>query len=110
MLEIIFWQAFLLFVWFQSSFLDSLSRLPILKSILDREDYDKFAQTFDSAHYTLYLSQTKYGKVFGCDVCMNFWMTMVTSYFLGYTLFPVTFILSFLVYNLLRKTYANSQS
>lgn len=105
MLEIIFWQAFVLFVWFQSSFLDAVSKLPVLKRILDREDYDKFNQTFDSAHYTLYLSQTKYGKILGCDICMNFWMTVGTCFGFGIAFFPIVFVSSFLIYMLLKKSY-----
>ena len=106
----IFYVVFLMFVWFETDAFVEYSKLFRLSSFFKIDDWEKYREINHRISYLEYLRIKHcsfFVKMLTCRQCLAFWLVLVTySYFDGVVFFPAVYILSYLVYAVLRK--ANS--
>jgi len=84
MIFIVFFQVFVLTIWFESSIVKTLSSLKIFNSLFRYDEYERFRSTTDIfAKYHDFLSikyKNWFAKLVTCIICLNFWLTMLTTW------------------------------
>ena len=105
----VFFQSFILIIWFHSSIVDTLSKIKLFARLFRYDGYIKYKANIDVfASYPEFLG-SEYpkwiGKLANCTVCLTFWMTLATVILSGsgFLAFFEIYVLTFTLYSLIRK-------
>lgn len=104
----IFWINFILFLWFETDGFVEYCKLFRLSRLFKIDKYEQYKKEFNPGiGYHSYIRQKHnsfLSKLFTCVPCLNFWIVLVTVLcFNSLFLYPVIYILSYVIYKLLKK-------
>lgn len=115
MIFIIFFQIFFLVIWFESSIVQTLSNIQIFNFLFRYDEYEKYrtnTDIFTKYHDFLLIKYNNwFVKLITCVICLNFWLTLLTSwctlctykYLSSLKFFFPNYIGSLLVYLIIRR-------
>jgi|APCry1669189883_1035261.scaffolds.fasta_scaffold01302_6 hypothetical protein len=101
LLNKIFWSVFILFIWFKT---DAFTQyFSFLKPVKRYKEYRKINCDITFTEYLLLKYPNFFSKLISCDVCLLFWIIIFVSHIFGFSYFPFSYILSFVIYRLVIK-------
>jgi len=100
-----FFNTLVLLVWFQTNaFIEYFGKFPFISKVVD--NFNKMNQAGLSTSFTSFLALNYNSfiiRLITCPYCLNFWMTLVTSFFVGYKFFALIYVISLIYYMLILK-------
>jgi len=100
-----FINTLILIVWFQTNaFIEYCGRFPIISKIVD--NFNKMTQAGLSSSFPSFLAlnyNSFFVRLITCPYCLNFWLSLGTSFFVGYKFFAFIYITSLIYYILILK-------
>lgn len=100
-----FFNTFILIVWFQTNaFIEYFGKFPFVSKIVD--NFNKMTQAGLSSSFTSFLAlnyNSFFIRLITCPYCLNFWITLATSFFVGYQFFAFIYVTSLIYYMLILK-------
>jgi len=105
------WTVFILFLWFKTDFLlfyaevcglSSRLRIPRFRELQQEGVVDNFIfflwMEFKNDPWLKFPA-----KLFSCIYCFTFWLTLVVCFFYSWSLIPLNYLLSLLIFNSINK-------
>jgi hypothetical protein len=105
----VFFETFILIIWFHSSIVDTLSKVKLFARLFRYDKYIKHKANIDVfSSYPEFLGVNHpnwIGKLANCTICLTFWMTLATTILSGSGFFAFfeIYILTFIIYSLIKK-------
>jgi hypothetical protein len=101
------WIILLMFMWFNTDFFISYSKLFKLQNIFKISNWELYRQTNPKIKYLEYLrlKHTSFiTKLISCKPCLNFWICLFICLLFGSIfLFPLYYLVSYIIYNIINK-------
>jgi hypothetical protein len=104
----IFWINFILFLWFETDGFIEYAKLFRLSKIFKIDKFKEYKEESNPRiSYLDYIRQKHncfLSRLFTCTPCLNFWIVLlITFIFNSLFIYPVVYILSYVIYKLLKK-------
>ncbi len=111
----IFWVVLILFIWFETDAFVQYCKAFRLSKLLKINDWEEYKITTTNIGYLDYILIKHKGfftKLVSCQPCLTFWITIIVKLFFISSFnffvatFPITYILSYVIYKIIKK-YVN---
>ena len=103
----IFYVVFLLYMWFNTDGFVEYSKVFGLNKIFKInlwEDYREINPKLDYLSYMRLKQSNFFIKLITCKQCLSFWLVLISCFFFkNFFYFPVIYMMSYLIYNLICK-------
>jgi hypothetical protein len=105
----IFYITFVLFIWFETDAFISYSKLLRLSHFFKIDKWEEYKILKNpKIDYLSYIRNDRnnfFTKIISCKPCFNFWIVLISCIIFGnWIYFPLIYILSYLIYNILWKS------
>ena len=101
----IFYAVFFMHVWFDTDAFLEYSRLFRLKKAFKIDSWEKYREINPKIEYLEYLSikhSSFFTRLISCRQCLLVWISIILAVVFGmFFWFPVTYVASYIIYNLL---------
>ena len=101
------WIILCMFMWFNTDFFISYSKMFGLQNRFKITDWEKYRQSNPKIKYLEYLRLKHtnfFTKLISCKPCLNFWFCLFFCLsFETIFLFPLYYLTSYIIYNLINK-------
>lgn len=101
------WIILLMFMWFNTDFFISYSKLLKLQNRFKISNWELYRQTNPKLKYLEYLRlkhPSFITKLISCKPCLNFWVCFFICILFGSLfLFPFYYLVSYIIYNIINK-------
>lgn len=99
-----FFNTLFLIVWFETNaFIEYFKNFPLIKKVI--ENYNNMLKSGIGNSFISFLALNYncfFVRLITCPYCLNFWLSLATSFFVGYEFFAFIYVTSMIYYYLVK--------